>query len=286
MATTSISARPADRRRRPDPPRYARGLLRAAGGAIVFSLPLLMTTEMWELGFVVAPERMLLMVVLLGPLLALLSAHAGFERTSTWIEDARDAVIAFGIAFASGAATLWLLGVVAAHTSPADFLGKATLQAVPGSIGAMLARSQLEGVRADSGDGAPGPSYAGELFIMLVGAIFLGFSVAPTDEVIDLALGLSPARTALVAAVSLVLMHAFVYAAGFRGQERRPAHVSPAAEFLRLTVVGYVLALAVSAYLLWTFGRLDGLATSFALQTSVVLGLPSAVGAAAARLIL
>jgi uncharacterized membrane protein len=37
---------------------------------------------------------------------------------------------------------------------------------------------------------------------------------------------------------------------------------------------------------LWTFGRFDGLALAEALRMSVVLGLPAAVGAAAARLVL
>lgn len=45
------------------------------------------------------------------------------------------------------------------------------------------------------------------------------------------------------------------------------------------------VALAVSLYILWTFGRLEGLALAPLVETMVVLGLPAAIGAAAARLL-
>jgi len=37
---------------------YIRDLGRAFGGALLFSLPLLMTMEMWALGFATEPERL------------------------------------------------------------------------------------------------------------------------------------------------------------------------------------------------------------------------------------
>jgi uncharacterized membrane protein len=42
----------------------------------------------------------------------------------------------------------------------------------------------------------------------------------------------------------------------------------------------------MSLYILWTFGRTDGLAFTQAISILVVLGFPSAVGVAAARLII
>jgi uncharacterized membrane protein len=72
----------------------------------------------------------------------------------------------------------------------------------------------------------------------------------------------------------------------FRGQTRLAAGISPWSEFLRLTVVAYALALLICLYVLWTFGRADGLALPELLIEVVVLGFPAALGAAAARLIL
>jgi uncharacterized membrane protein len=51
-------------------------------------------------------------------------------------------------------------------------------------------------------------------------------------------------------------------------------------------MVAYALALLVSLYVLWSFGRSDGLAFGELLMQTVVLGFPAAIGAAAARLIL
>jgi uncharacterized membrane protein len=86
--------------------------------------------------------------------------------------------------------------------------------------------------------------------------------------------------------VSLAIMHAFVYAVEFRGQALVHPEISVGSEFLRLTVVAYALALLVCLYVLWSFGRSDGLALGELAMQTVVLGFPAAIGAAAARLIL
>jgi putative integral membrane protein (TIGR02587 family) len=86
---------------------------------------------------------------------------------------------------------------------------------------------------------------------------------------------------------SVVLMHAFVFRVGFRGQEEAlPPGTPQWSALLRFTLVGYAIALLVSAYVLWTFGRWDGLAWPQRVVTASVLGFPAAIGAAAARLIL
>ena len=56
--------------------------------------------------------------------------------------------------------------------------------------------------------------------------------------------------------------------------------------FLRFTIPGYALALLVSAYVLWTFGRLGGLGSAEGVIALIVLGLPAGLGTAAARLVL
>ena len=79
-------------------------------------------------------------------------------------------------------------------------------------------------------------------------------------------------------------MHAFVGAHVF--QEREEHGATHFGVFARFTIVGYALALSISAYMLWTFGRLEGLDLEPIAKAVVVLGLPAAVGAAASRLIL
>src|SRR5215213_7016548 len=76
---------------------YAIGLGRAFGGAVIFAIPLLMTMEMWWLGFSMEPGRLLLFMSINVAILIGLSYFAGFEKTFSWKEDAMDAIAAFGI---------------------------------------------------------------------------------------------------------------------------------------------------------------------------------------------
>ena len=265
--------------------RYAQGLVRVAGGAIIFALPLLMTMEMWWLGFTIERPRLLLLLVLLLPTLVLLSYHAGFESTTNWPDDILDALVAYGIGFVASGMVLWLLGVLTSDTTVSEGIGMMCVQTVPASLGAMLARSLLADEHADA-DARPASTYYGEIFIMGVGALFLAFSIAPTEEVVLIAYGLSPLNTILLALASIALMHAFVYAVRFRGHVEHGEHTRPLGEFLRFTVVGYALSVAISAYVLWTFGRDEGLYLVELLRASVVLGFPAAIGAASARLLI
>ena len=265
--------------------RYLIGLCRAAGGAVIFALPLMMTMEMWWLGFSIDRWKLLLLVFLLLPVLTALSYHAGFEPTFEWREDVMDAFVAYGVGFSSSCLMLLLLGVVTTDTALSDALGKITIQTVPASFGAMLGRTLLGGTRADEDQG-PGETYGGELFIMAAGALFLSFSIAPTDEVARISTALPVWGVIVLAIVSLVQMHMFVYAVEFRGQASRPDHATVAAEFIRLTVVGYAMVLLISGYVLWTFGRTDGLDALEQIRAIVVLAFPASIGAAAARLIL
>ena len=156
----------------------------------------------------------------------------------------------------------------------------------------MLARSQL---RANgSGEAAAleeelrrrESSHSLELFTMGVGALFLALAVAPTEEILMLAFTMSDWALAGLVAVSLVTLHLFVYALDFRGQAGVPEGTRQWSQALRYTVPGYALALLVSLYVLWTFGRADALSSAPLLAITVVLGFPAAFGAAAARLIL
>jgi putative integral membrane protein (TIGR02587 family) len=150
----------------------------------------------------------------------------------------------------------------------------------------MLARSQLGGEAEDEDEERRRDTYGGELFLAMVGALFMAFNVAPTEEIVLIAQMMTGWHALALVAVSLLIMHAFVYAVEFRGQTALAPGISPWSEFLRLTVVAYALALLICLYVLWTFGRADDLAFPELLIETVVLGFPAALGAAAARLIL
>ncbi len=81
-------------------------------------------------------------------------------------------------------------------------------------------------------------------------------------------------------------MHAFVFAASFAGGSEISPQTPWWSAFLRFTVSGYVVALAISIVVLFILGQFDGMNFERALRVTVVLGFPAAIGAAAARLIL
>lgn len=265
---------------------FLRGLARAFAGAIIFALPLLMTMEMWFLGFSMQAWRLALFLVLFFPVLVALSWHIGFEDTFSWRDDVVDALVAYAVGFCSAGLILLVLGVLDSTDSPREVVGKVSLQAVPASIGALLAQTQFGDVRAEGAARRQGPRYASELFIMGVGALFLAFNLAPTEEMLALAFRMSQAHALALVALSLALMHAFVYGVAFHGRpgdhERTPAWNL----FLRFTIAGYAIALLLGGYILWSFGRLDGVSLLVAVKAVAVVGFPAGIGAAAARLIL
>ena len=259
-------------------------LARAFGGALVFALPLLMTMEMWALGSTMHPLRLALFLGAMFPVLGGLAYYAGFEKSFGWLDFVLNACVAWAVAFLAAAIGLALLAALEPGMSSAEIVGRLGLQAVPASIGAMLARSQL-GAREEEVEGRR-RTYVGALFLAAVGALFMAFNIAPTEEVVLIAQMMTAWHAVVLVLASLALMHAFVYAVEFRGQATPAEGISPWSEFFRLTVVAYALSLLICLYVLWTFGRAEGLDFAEVLIETVVLGFPAALGAAAARLIL
>lgn len=265
---------------------YLASLGRALGGALLFGLPLLMTMEMWELGGASMERPRLLIFLLAGmPMLLGLSYFVGFEPTFRLKDEILDALAAFGIGFLLSAVMLTLLGVLGAGADATDLTGKVALCALPAAIGALLAGKQfVPDGRALREQHVPG--YWGVLFVMAVGAVFLAFNVAPTEEMVLISHYMSAAHALVLIVASIAALHVLVYAMGFPGQDRRREAGDHRQTFARYTLPGYGLALAISYYCLWTFGRLDGLGLQPQATMTAVLAFPAALGAATARLVI
>jgi putative integral membrane protein (TIGR02587 family) len=264
------------------------GLARAFAGALIFSISLLMTMEMWWLGFYMSRGRLALFTVVMVVLLVGLARYSGFRKDTSWRDSVVDAFVGYAVGVASALAFLPLLGVLEPGMSADEIVGKVALQAIAGSIGALLARSQLGG--GEDKDKADEDElqhhYWTELFLMVVGALFVAFTVAPTDEMVLISYMMTPWHAIAAVVISLIIIHTFVYEVEFHGQHAAPAGMGFWTLFLRFSVVGYALVLLTSLYILWTFGRTDATAFGPRLMATVVLALPGSLGAAAARLIL
>jgi putative integral membrane protein (TIGR02587 family) len=244
-----------------------------------------MTMEMWQLGFHMARLPLALFIVIMIPVLIGLEYYTGFKDATTLLDEVADAATAYGVGLVASTLVLLLFNLISLDEPLSSVVGKVALQAVPASFGAMLSNS-LFGMQAPADRRHKRHmSFGGTLFLMAVGSLFLAFNVAPTEEMVLIASRMTRTHAVALALTSLLLIHGFVYAVAFRGAHEAPQGVWRAKLFLRYTVPGYAIALLVSAYVLWTFGRYDDSAVARMVMQAVVLGFPASIGAAAARLV-
>lgn len=260
---------------------YGRGLL----GGLLFSLPLLYTMEIWGRGLIFTPTRLLAGLAATYGLLLLYNRYAGLRadahRAEVWI----DSVEELGLGLALAAGLLALLGRLGGG-GPA--LGLIVLAAMAVAIGVSVGTAQLGTAEATSqgqqGDERLGPTLGSDLSLSLCGAVLLALNIAPTDEIVVLAADASRAQLLGLAVLSLALCSLALFFSGFRRSRFRRR--DGLGHLLRGLLDTYAVALLASAFLLWFFGRFDGVTPAVAAARLLVLGLPTALGASAGRLLL
>lgn len=263
---------------------YVVALARAFAGALVFCLPLLLTIEMWWLGFHLEPWRLIQLTVVNVVLLYGLSKVAGFEESHNWVDDVLDAFAAYFVAVVTAASILWLIGAIRPAMPGGAMAGMVAIQAVPASFGAMIGAKLLGEADEIERSERWRDTYPGQLFLFLAGALFLSFAVAATEEILLIAFQMHPMQSLLLAALSVMLLHGILYVVAFHGQERR-FRSSHGRAFFTHTLPGYAVTVIATLYILWSFGRLDGLGPGTAAAAIVVLAFPGAIGAGIARIV-
>lgn len=261
---------------------YARGLGRAFVGALLFALPLFMTMEMWEVGAAGDHIRIAALLAVTFPLLVGLSYFAGFEHAFGLVDHLLDAFAAFAVAAVTSAAALALFGVFSSTHSLAGVAGKLAIVTFPAAIGALLADKQLGRKAADVDNESR--RYGVRLFLMLVGALFVALNVAPTEEMVLIAYQISSLQAALLALVSLTLLHTLLFWVDF-ARRKTPRRREFWSVLLRLSFAGYAICALASFFLLWVFGRTDGVAAPELTEYVVVLSFAAALGAGLAHVV-
>jgi putative integral membrane protein (TIGR02587 family) len=269
---------------------YARGI----GGALLVGTPLLYTMEMWWSGFAMPPHRALVFYLASFVVLVALEHYSGFRDEGSLLEEVIDAIEALGIGTVVAAILLAVTGVLDRGLSTAAVLGMVILESVPLAVGASVAISLLSG--GDAGNGSEETraererreaGFWGSQAIGIAGALYFGFNVAPTEEPMMIGLRMSAWQTVLLLLLSLVVVHAMLYAVDFRGGERLPRGRGWWRTLAGLGSVAYASAALVALFLLWVFGRIDGdTGWIAALQMTVALAFVTSLGAAAGRLII
>jgi putative integral membrane protein (TIGR02587 family) len=273
-------------------------LLRAASGGFIFAVPLLYTMEMWEIGVTAELWKLLLFLgVAFAINLGLAHSHSGgFKAETDWFATIEQAVDTLAVGLVGGALVLLVLNQVAFDDPPESILGRVLVQAVPLSIGAAVAAAIFgprgertrDGDEGDGNDQSRTPSawqaFLSDVGATCLGAIFLAFSIAPTDEVSVLAIQLTPQHQVAVILLSLLLSYMIVFVSGFSASSRNQP--GPFQLPITETALAYSLSLLVSFGALLLFDRVElSDPPAHILTLVIVLGLPATVGGASGRLV-
>ncbi|WP_299824747.1 TIGR02587 family membrane protein [uncultured Pontibacter sp.] len=263
---------------------YARGI----AGGLLFSFPMLYTMEVWWAGFIAKPSDLLILMLVTFLLLLGYNRYAGMHPGVTWRSVVVDSFEELGLGLLLSFAMLLILNRIHFNGMGLDeVMGKVIIEAMAVSIGVSVGTAQL-GTRNDEQEEeeeVARDTKSAMVVLALCGAIIVGGNVAPTEEVLLIAVEATPAHILFLALVSVLLCMIVVYFSDFRGTIRGEAN-SLAFNITFDTCLSYLIALAASAFMLWFFGRFDGESLWTCVAQSVVLGVITSLGASAGRLLI
>lgn len=268
---------------------YARGM----AGGLLFSLPLLYTMELWWTGFIAGPQRLLVFMGAAFLLLIGYNRYAGLRHAESFRDVIAESVEEIGLGLLLSALVLWLTSRIGAGMSTREILGKTVVESMVVAIGISVGKTQLAGRQSGGSGHDQGqdgqdrePMFLGQFVLGLCGAALLATNVAPTEEIVLIALESSALQLLMILLISLAIGGGVLYYSDFHGSRqwvRRPDRPFDVAAGMIMT---YAAALMMSGFMLWFFGRFHGLPVAAMLRETVVLAFPAAIGASAGRLLL
>ncbi|QCR22361.1 TIGR02587 family membrane protein [Pontibacter sp. SGAir0037] len=260
---------------------YARGIV----GGLIFSFPMLYTMEVWWAGFIAGPFHFVALVPVTFFLLLGYNRYAGMRPGSSWRSIFVDSIEEMGIGLVLSFFLLFLLKRIEFQgMGLEEIMGKVVIEAMFASIGVSVGTAQLG---SDSGNEEKEnrKGMQAMLSLALCGAILVGGNVAPTEEIVMLAMEARPVEMLAMVLCSLLLSSVVVYFSDFRGSAREAPR--DMAFFVTLDAcLSYLVALLSSAFVLWFFGRFESVSFEVAFAQCVVLGFIASLGASAGRLLI
>lgn len=269
--------------------------LRGLSGAFLLGIPLLYTMEMWWIGEYLGTPHLLGLLLFALLINYALASVGGFRRNQPVMGNLEEALDAVAIGAAVSVLVLAVLNRISWSEPFESNLGVIILQTVPLSIGASVSNILFAKVE-DNGederqshqrDRAKNSTVfqrtLTDIGATVAGAIIIGFSIAPTEEIPMLANEMGWLNELAIVATSLLITYAIVFASGFDPQGEIQDHgifQHPVSE----TTISYVVSLALSFIMLMLFDQvsIDNPLSNTVSQV-LVLGLPASIGGAAGR---
>jgi|26BtaG_2_1085354.scaffolds.fasta_scaffold00022_20 putative integral membrane protein (TIGR02587 family) len=277
---------------------YGRGIT----GGLLFSVPMLYTMELWWAGFTVDPLP-LLMYFIVGIFLLLIYNHyVGLREDASFMEGLLESFEEMGVGLLLTVFILWITNRIAPDMSFMEISGKIIVEAVTVAIGISVGKSQLSGGEdrdkeeksnfesTQKQEKDRSLSQENHIFrsinMALCGAILIASNVAPTEEVVVIALESPPYKIFGIALISIGIGGAVLYNINFKGSKEWIIKPNSRWDALAGSAVMYSVALLASAFMLWFFGRFENVSLYAMVAQTVVLGFPAALGASAGRLLI
>ena len=260
---------------------YGRGI----AGGFLFSLPLILTMEVWSISVSVSPARLLAGLVGTFVLLCGYNAYAGLRHESRPPEILVDSVEELGIGLLLATVVLYTLGLIGPASSREEIVALIVVEGLFVAVGVSVGTAQLTSGEDRGQARGRQETVASEVVLAICGAVLVAANVAPTDEVVLLAGGLRPPLLLGTMLASMLLAATLLYFSDFTGSARF-AGVRGMFGVVHGTSITYAAALVASAAILWFFGRFDQNALTLNVAQCVVLGFAATLGAAAGRLLL
>lgn len=257
---------------------YGRGVL----GGLLFSLPLLFTREVWHTAFLASPGRLAAAVVSTFALLVAFNRIAGLREDATLIESLVDSVEEYGLGLLIAAAVFWANGRFGPGVGLDEGIGLCIVGSLATSLGVSIGTAQLgeNPEREEVGSGL-----WGQLVVALCGATIIAANIAPTQEILTIAVESTPFMLGGLLLLTLILLAVAASFAELRGGT--PLSETPSVpKALFAPVAIYGVAFAASCAFLLFFGRFDDNGLSTNLRQALVLSAPASIGAGVGRALL
>ena len=271
-------------------------IISGASGGFLFGIPLLYTMEVWFIGSYVRPPILLGILAITFIIVLSINRIEGFrpQESETVPGAIAETIETLAIGMICSTLMLVILKRIDWQISLSEALGKIIFEGVPFSLGVAFSRSLLTGdaevdlddeTSESQGERSIWKDTVADLSATLIGALFIAFSIAPTDEINMLAASATPAWLLLIMAASLIISYGIVFASQITNYQHRLQQSglfqTPQSE----TVVSYLLSLFIGMMMLWFFHKITfGDPWYVWLRYSIILGLPASIGGAAGRL--
>jgi len=276
---------------------YAQGIV----GGLLFSFPLLYTMEVWQMGLLVQPFHLIIIMMVTFLLLLGYNRYAGMHPGTTWKNVIIDSFEEMGLGLVLSFLILLMLNRINLTDNSVDeIMGKIIIEAMLVSIGVSIGTAQLGSSTNEEEDGQEEKKETSETekiglerrsskmamaVLALCGSIIVGGSVAPTEEVLLIAIEASPQHILSMAIASLLMSLIVCYFSNFKGTDR--SDTKPTLyEIVFETSICYSVALIASAFILWYFGGFSNLSLWNIVAQCIVLGVIASLGASAGRLLI